>query len=228
MSPTLTGPLTAADRGRLVELAPFVRRAVALDPRGVVRLRLDAETATVLARLPFDVLVSRTVQTAPVAPPRDVVVASAQLVAWLDSAESTDTADGALAGAPPSRDADWRGGTPPSVGWRRIETVPDDVVRGLVRSGALAVQDAARREGVPGAQPRAQLADALLDATVLTVSDGTRQTEVSLRVLSALTRMGFLPRGGAAHVDLCGRWLRVVGGHGTAYAQRPGQQLSFA
>ena len=41
------------------------------------------------------------------------------------------------------------------------------------RAGAA---DAAEREGVPGAQPRAEVADALLDSVVLTVSNGSRRS----------------------------------------------------
>jgi hypothetical protein len=82
---------------------------------------------------------------------------------------------------------------------------------------------------VPGAQPRAEVADALLDAVVLTATDdaGTR-AEVTLRAVSALTRMGFLPRGGAAHVDVAGRWVRLAAEYGSVFLERPGQTLSLA
>jgi len=97
-----------------------------------------------------------------------------------------------------------------------------------VRSGAIALKDAAAREGVPGAQPRAEVADALLDSTVLTVDDEHGATaEITLRALSALTRMGFLPRGGQAHIDVAGRWIRVVGGYGTVLIERPGAGLGL-
>ena len=45
---------------------------------------------------------------------------------------------------------------------------------------------------------------------------------MSLRALSALTRMGFLRRGGSVRVDARGRWTRVVGEYGTVYLERPG------
>ena len=96
----------------------------------------------------------------------------------------------------------------------------------LVRQGALTLKEAAAREGVPGAQPRAEVADALLDSTVLTVTDSDRTADVTLRALSALTRMGFLPRGGRARIDIAGRWIRVVGEYGTVYLERPGSGLS--
>jgi hypothetical protein len=242
--------LTADDRAALAELVPALRRAVRLDERALARLRLGPQTATVLVRLPFGVLVSRTVRResdvprSPAAPERevpagpdlpaagsgvtpagsgsataDMTLRAADVLAWFDAPQVTQ---------PVARDAEWRSGRPPEAGWRRIDTVPDDVVRGLVRQGASAVEAAAAREGVPGAQPRAAVTDALLDATVLTVSseDGT-QAEVTLRALSALLRMGFAPRGGHVHVDVAGRWIRVVAGYGTVYLERAGQQLTL-
>jgi hypothetical protein len=206
--------LGEGDRAALAELAPVLRRAIGLDPRGIARIKLTRGSASVLVRLPFGVLVSRTIETVARDEPLDVAVRSADALAWLDGA-STDP--------PEARDTEWRTSLPPGAGWRRIEVVPEDVVRGLVRSGAIALEAAAQRDGVPGAQPRAEVADALLDSVVLTVTDeeGT-SADVTLRTLSALTRMGFLPRGGAVAVDTVGRWVRVVGEYGSVYLERPG------
>ena len=90
-----------------------------------------------------------------------------------------------------------------------------------MRSGALALKEAAEREGVPGAEPRAEVADALLDSVVLTVtSDGeATSAEITLRVLSALTRLGFLARDSHAVIDRSGRWARVAGSYGTVYLE---------
>jgi hypothetical protein len=209
--------LAGVDRAALSVLAPVLRRAITLDPRSLIRLRLSSNIATALVRLPFRVLVARTVETRMSMEPVDVTVAAADALHWLD---------GESAEPPPARDAEWRTGLPPGSGWARVEAVPDDVVRPLVRSGAVALQEAAEREGVPGAQPRAEVADALLDSPVLTVSDDAgRSAEVTLRTLSALTRMGFLPRGGQIFVDVAGRWVRVVAEYGTVYLERPGSGL---
>jgi hypothetical protein len=209
--------LSADDRAVLVELAPVLRRAVTLDPRSLARLRLTGEAAMVLVRLPFGVLVSRTVRTATSrVESLDVAVRAAEALAWIEE-------EGAV---PEARDAEWRGGLPPDSRWRRLETVPDDVVRGLVRQGALALKEAAQREGVPGAQPRAEVADALLDSVVLSVQDEDgRSADVTLRALSAVTRMGFLPRGGRIFVDIMGRWIRVVAEYGSVYQEQPGSEL---
>lgn len=215
------GVLQPADRGALVDLLPLLRRAVTLDPAVLTRLRLTggaavgSPAATALVLLPFDVLVSRTVPAPLRSAPIDVTVAARDAIEWIE-------AGGELV----VRDAEWRAGLPPPTGWRRVETVPDEVIRRLVRTGAQALKDAAAREGVPGAQPRAQVADALLDSVVLTVrDDGGTEAPVSLRAVSALIRMGFLSRGGEAHIDVAGRWIRVVGEHGTVLLERPGRQL---
>ena len=196
-------------REALTEMAPLLRRVVTLDARAVARVRAGPARVTVLVRLPFAVLVARTV-AAQTEDQLDRTVAAADLLAWLD---------GTVAVAPEPRDAAWRGAAPPATGWHRVDTVPDDVIRGIVRSGALALQEAAAREGVPGAQPRADVADALLDAVVLTAEGAGRRAEVSLRVLSALTRMGFLPRGSSAAIDVAGRWVRVAGEYGSVFAE---------
>jgi hypothetical protein len=202
----------------LRELLGVVRRVATLDPRAVVRIRVESPTATVFARLPFAILVSRSVEYAG-AGVVDTTVGAAGLLAWLDEGHATE---------PQPRDAEWRTGLPPHSGWQRVDTVPDDVVRSLVRHGALALKDAAQREGVPGAQPRADVADALLDSVVLTVSGKETPTaEITLRALSALTRMGFLPRGSHIAVAVAGRWTRVAGEYGSVYSERPDHSLNL-
>ncbi len=210
----------ALSRDDLLELAPVLRRAVTLDAAGLARLRASQHQLAVLVRLPFGVLVARTLATERAGNVFDVTVRAADLLAWLD---------GELTLAPAPRDAEWRAGLPPASGWQRIDTVPDDVVRGLVRAGARTLKDAAERAGLPGAQPRAEVADALLDSVVLTVSAAGPglAIPVTLRALSALTRMGFLTRGSHAAVDIAGRWIRIAGEFGSVYAERPGLGLTL-
>jgi len=215
----VSAPLAGLDRAAVLELAPLLRRVVGLDAAAIVRLRHRDELATALVRLPFRVLVSRTVAAAPPPAPLDAAVGARDLLDWLDGVRDE---------LPDRRDADWRSGLPPASGWTPVDSVPDSVVRPLVRQGALALKDAAAREGVPGAQPRAEVADALLDSVVLTVSGDAARAEITLRALSALTRMGFLPRGGRARVDTGGRWVRVVAEYGTVYLERPGSGLQLA
>jgi hypothetical protein len=207
--------VTALDPGALAELAPLLRRAVALDPAGVVRLRVQPDGATALIRLPFAVLAGRRI-SGRFGAVHDGTYRAVELLGWLDG-------DGEL---PPGSAEEWRASVPPEAGWRRIEVVPDDVVRGLVRQGALTLKQAAEREGVPGAQPRAEVADALLDSVVLTATHEADRAEVSLRSLSALVRMGFLARGSHLAVDITGRWTRLTASYGSVYAERAGLGLT--
>jgi hypothetical protein len=216
-TPGVVHPLIAA-REALVELVPLLRRAVDLDPGVLVRLRGGDAVAAVL-RLPFGVLVGRTVPAAGLGHDVDLTVSAADLLRCLDGRSSL----------PAPRDAEWRGAIPPRTGWRRVETVPDHVVRGLVRQGARALQDAAARGGLPGGQPRAEVAEALLDSSVITAGNehdpaGPR-VEVTLRVLSVITRMAFLPPGSHVALDMCGRWVRVAAEYGSSYLERPGLSL---
>ena len=202
--------------GPLAELVPLVRRVVMLDPSSLVRLRARDQRLTLLVRLPFSVLAARTVTADEVAGTGglDVTFAAADLMNWLD---------GDWREPPFERNADWRGATPPVDAWRRLDTVPDDVVRHLVRAGALTVQQASEREGIPGAQPRAAVTEALLDAVVLTATDDAGYSAaITLRTLSALTRLGFLARQSHIAVDVAGRWTRVAAAYGSVYAERPG------
>jgi hypothetical protein len=214
--------LTADDRDAIADLAPVLRRAIELDPRSLARVRLDGAAAAVLVRLPFAVLVSRTVDARPRESALDLTTRAGELLDWLDAAPGESVAE------PQARDLEWRTGLPPAAGWRRVEEVPDADLRPLVRAGARALKDAAEREGVPGAQPRAEVADALLDSVVLTATDGEVTAEVTLRAVSALTRMGFLPRGGRAYIDVVGRWIRLVAEYGTVYLEKPGHSLGLA
>jgi hypothetical protein len=199
-----------AARGELVELAPAVRRAVALDPRIPVRLRRGGGRSSAVLQLPFGVLAGRSLKV-PAAEqtsePLDVTVDGADLIAWLD---------GTRPALPEPHDERWRGSLPPEAGWRRLDTVPADVLHDVVRSGAAAVAGLDRRR-----------ADAALDAPALRVSDD-RGTEIALtlRALSALLRLHFAPPGTVVNVDLCGRWVRVAGLYGSVYGERPQRSLT--
>jgi hypothetical protein len=198
----------AADRG---DLASFLGRAVGLDPATVTRLRAGGgERVTAYVRLPFGVLVSRTVGGT--ADPADVTVGAAALLATLDKAAAQDVAAGAVQW-PARRDAEWRAALPPATGWRRLDAVPGDVVRTLVRAG----RDALR--AVP-AGAAAAAGESLLDHESLTVSGDDRTAVLPLRVLSALTRMGFLggaPAADVVVVSVAGGWTRLAGAYGSAY-----------
>jgi hypothetical protein len=208
----------SADGG---DAAVFLGRLTALDPGALVRLRAGGGRVTGYARLPFGVLVSRTV--AGVVEPADVTVAAAALLGALDPMPGA----GAVVPLPPGRDVEWRAPLPPLSGWRRLDDVPVDVIRSLVRAGAETLRT------VP-ADAAASAGESLLDHEALTVSSAERTAVVPLRVLTALARMGFLgPAGGPGGdadlvvVSAAGGWVRLAAAYGSAYHhQAPGLGLS--
>lgn len=210
--------MSDALRKVLAEMTPLLRRVAGLDSRSLARIRTTPGRVMLLVRLPFGVVAARTLAAASVEQ-LDRTVRAAELLSWLD---------GDIGTPPVPRDADWRGAAPPIEGWQRVDTVPDDVIRKLVGSGALALKEAAQREGVPDAQPRSEVADALLDSVVLTAEGGDgQQARVTLRTLSALTRMGFLPRGSHAAIDIAGTWVRVAAEYGSIFAETQGGGLGL-
>jgi len=195
-------PLEAIGPQTLGEIVPLLRRAVDLDAEALVRFRGDGHVLASYVRLPFEVMAARAV-TSDVS--CDATMSAADVLAWAEGMRLPV----------PSRDADWRGAAPPASGWTRVEVVPDTELRPLVRSGALALKGLSGHAG-----------QALLDSVVLTVSSPQAgSVEITLRMLSALTRMGFLPRGGSAAIDVYGRWKRLVAHYGTIYAEPAGLGL---
>ena len=200
----------------VADLASFLGRAVGLDSAALTRLRAGGGRVTAYVRLPFGVLVSRTVSGS--ADPVDVTVKAGDLLAALDARGDED---GAVAW-PASQDVRWRAALPPGGGWRLLDQVPADVIRTLVRAGREALR------AVP-AGAAASAGETLLDHESLTVSGAGRTAVLPLRVISALARMGFLGDGGGdvVMVSAAGGWVRLAGAYGSAYQhQSPGLGLS--
>jgi len=184
-------PAAAADFG------PLADRVLGLNPDvPLLRLRGGDGVLQGFVRLPYDVLAGRSLTLAE-APQFDRTVSAADFLQWLENAALT----------PAGQDASWLAPLPPRAGWQRVEIVPDSAVREVVRSGALLAPSAPSRSGQ----------QSLLSSIVLTARSETRTVEVPLGPLSALTRMGFLPRGGQAAVDVAPGWIRVAAGYGSTY-----------
>ena len=206
--------LRLAGSAEAADLASFLGRLVALDPAAVVRLRSAGARVTAYARLPFGVLVSRTVTGD--ADPADVTVGAGDLLTALDRGGRPDAV-----AWPARRDMDWRAALPPVDGWVRLDSVPGDVVLKLVRAG----RDALR--AVP-AGAAAAAGESLLDHESLTVTGAGRTAALPLRVLGSLTRMGFLGDGSEpVVVSVAAGWTRLAGAYGSAYQHTvPGLALS--
>ncbi len=188
----------------LRDFGPLAERAISVEPESMIRFRSGTGTIAAFVRLPYEVLAGRTVVAA--GGPSDVTVSAADFLAWLDGA-----------GQPAAKDAHWLSALPPRAGWQRIEVVPDAGIREVIRSGALLAQSTTSRSGQ----------QALLDSIVLTAHSGAVRVEVPLGPLSALTRMGFLPRGGEAAIDTATGWLRVAAAYGSTFLSTGTDQLGL-
>jgi hypothetical protein len=212
----LTG---AADAGA------FLARLIRLEPAAVVRLRSGDNRTTVWARLPWSVLVSRTVTGSG---PGDATVAAAELLAELERGGDR---------LPHRRDAAWRWPLPPDAGVRVIERIPAADLLRIAASAATALR-AASTEGVAGrAVGERQLRDALLDHVAIEVTaeaDGPPQrVQVSQRLVQAVVRMGFLGQSDRATqeqvlVRTAGRWVGLSGSYGSAWLPRDSQLTIFS
>ncbi|MEV4480335.1 hypothetical protein [Micromonospora coxensis] len=200
----------------VADAGAFLSRLVRFDPATVVRLRpVDGAGRTALwARLPWDVLVTRTVAGRA---PGDVTVAAADLLARLESADG---------GLPTRRDERWRWPLPPATG-RQVEVLPAGELRRIAEAAAGTLRSAATH-GVGGrAVGQRMLRDALLDHVAVTVTPDdapAEPVEVSQRLIQGLVRMGFLgPAGdapGEVQVRVAGRWVGLVGPYGAAWLRK--------
>lgn len=182
---------------QLADFVPLAERATAIDPAALIRFRAADHAVAGFVRLPYDVLAGRTLSARPAAA-FDITVTAADFLRWVEQSGPV----------PARQDAHWLSALPPWRGWRRVDVVPDSVVRDLVRSGA---------QLAPGATSR-QRQESLLASVVLTAADGASpEVEVRLGALTALTRMGFLPRGGQAAIDTAPGWVRVAAAYGSTY-----------
>jgi hypothetical protein len=194
----------------------FLARLTRLDPRAVVRLKSGDEHVALWARLPWAVLVGRTVEGAG---PEDATVSAADLLAELGRGGEA---------LPQRQDQQWRWPLPPS-GARVVETVPTaEVVR--IAAAAAGTLRTASTEGVGGrAVGQRALRDALLDHVAILVTDGESRVEVPQRLIQAVVRMGFLGRSaptagevvpvqvGEVRVQAIGRWVGLAAPYGVAW-----------
>ncbi|MEV4756068.1 hypothetical protein AB0J86_13275 [Micromonospora sp. NPDC049559] len=200
--PETTGP---EDSGQ----EPIAREATGPESAGPE----DAGRTALWARLPWGVLVCRTVAGAG---PGDATVAAAELLAELGRAGKR---------LPGRRDAQWRWPLPSSTG-RLVETVAGADLRRIAAAAAGTLRTAAT-EGVAGrAVGQRVLRDALLDHVAMVVTDqpaGAARIEVSQRLVQAVVRMGFLGPAETAtddrvHVRLAGRWVGLSAPFGAAWS----------
>jgi hypothetical protein len=198
---------------RLADIGPFLGRLVRLDPAALVRLRwAGTDRVTVWGRVPWQVLVCRTVPVAAAQPSTvDTTVPAAALLDGLGADPPR---------LPSSRDEQWRWALPGSPG-RAVESVP---VAELLRLGAAAA--ATLRSGT-GRVGERMLRDALLDHVAIVVRADDIRVEVKQALVQAMLRMGFVTEGvqGTITVRTLGDWVALEADVGGAWLQN---QAMFA
>lgn len=208
-------------------LAAFVSRVLQLDDAAVIRLhrRSAPGILTAWAETGFGVLAARTVRAdLEIA---DVTVAASVLRDGLDALSGAiGSGSGSAADwAVPlgySMDSAWQGALPPEEGFNHVDDVPATTLQNLAHQGA----ELATANAGPQGPPRA-----LLDQQVLLVSapgDPFRNPPVSIpmRVVFALTAMGFVPDPADAaeqvRVRVTPVWLRLDARFGSVTQRRAG------
>ena len=209
----MTGELHITDAVERDDLGAFTARVVRLDPAGVVRLRARHGRVEAWATTPFDVLVTRSVRGE--LEPADLTVAGRELLAALAVQRDERVDPGA------ATTVGWRSALPPEDGWHEVEEIPVDVLEGLSEHGL----QLAREHGDPHGEPPA----GLLDQIVLTATGAGLEVGVALRLLFALSGMGFLGDGSQdrVRVSATASWVRLDARFGAVVRRRYPSQLTL-
>ena len=196
-------PTDSADRD---DAAAFAGRVARWDPAGPVRLRADGDVVRMFATTPFDTLVARTISGH--LEPRDVTVHAGNLLAALAVSAQAAVDPG------PVVDSSWRSQLPPATGWITVEDLPAAVVADLTEQGVAAAKDSVG--------PAGGASTSLLDSLVLTVSGAGMQVSVPLRMLFALSGMGFATtdQGEQVRVSATDSWVRIDARFGAVLRRR--------
>lgn len=196
-------PAEQADRD---DATAFTGRVARWDSAGLIRLRADGEQVRMWAGTPFDALVTRAIRGG--LTPGDVTVHAGNLLSGLAIATARDVDPGQRV------DAAWRSQLPPAGGWVLIDEVPAAVLAALAEEGATGARDR------PG--PAGGASTALLDTEVLTVSGAGMKVMLNLRMLFALSGMGFAPVAPdeVVRISATDSWARIDARYGAVVRRR--------
>lgn len=195
------------------DLGGFTARVVRLEPAALVRLRATSGLVVAWAPTPFDVLVTRSV--AGELRPSDITVSGTELLAALAVGRSDQVDPGR------PEDARWQTELPTTEGWRVVEEVPAAELEALAERGIELAQEhgVAHGHGGGGTVPP----PGLLDQTVLTATGDGMRVQVPLRLLFALSGMGFIGghrTGDRVRISANDSWLRLDARFGAAVRRR--------
>jgi len=198
--------LTPGERADREDATAFAGRVARWDTAGLVRLRSDGDLVRMWATTPFDALVTRAIRGT--VTPADVTVHAGNLLSGLAVARADEVDPG------PSVDASWRSQLPPADGWVAVDSVPATVLAALAEEGATGARD---RPGPAGAA-----STALLDTEVLTVTGAGMRVVVNLRMVFALSGMGFAPSlpGEQVRISATDAWARIDARYGAVVRRR--------
>jgi hypothetical protein len=196
-------PASAEDRS---DAAAFAGRAARWDNLGPIRLRQDGDWVRLWCGTPFDTLATRAVAGS--LEPHDVTVYAGNLLSGLAVGTADDVEPG------PAVDAAWHGPLAPAAGWVPVETVPVPVLSRLFQEGA------DRAKANPG--PLGGTSSALLDTEVLSARGNGMSVGITLRLLFALTGMGFAPDqpGETVRISATDSWVRLDARFGAVVRRR--------
>ena len=114
----------------------------------------------------------------------------------------------------PVIDASWRSQLPPPGGWVSVDDIPARLLSELADQGVTQARDN------PG--PAGGASTALLDSEVLNVTGAGMNVSVPLRMLLALSGMGFAPatEGEQVRVSATDSWVRIDARFGAVLRRR--------
>lgn len=198
--------LVAGARADRDDAAAFAGRVTRWDATSPIRLKTDGELVRMWATTPFDTLVTRAVHAA--VTPSDVTVYAGNLLSGLAIAGADEVDPG------PAIDRSWRSQLPPPRGWITVDDIPAAVLAGLADQG---VEQAKSNPGPAGGAPTA-----LLDSEAMTVSGNGMRVIIPMRMLMALSGMGFAPPGPdeLVRVSATDAWVRIDARFGAVVRRR--------
>lgn len=203
---TSFAPAGAGDRDRATR---FVGRVAQLDPAALVRLVARGADIDLWARGGFGVVATTTV-AGRIEPDPSTVYAT-NLVAALAVSRSDEVDAGSDA------TDEWHAQLPPAADWTDIGALRVSDIDREVRAAKVVAEQAVEIERVNElrAKTKATVPPVVLDRALFTVPAGSIRVPISMRMLFALSAMGFADDLGAdVRVAVTATWLRLdsVGG----------------